>query len=292
MSDRTRAYLDLIRLPNIFTAAADAVAGFLYTGGRLEDWPTLLSLLGASSCLYAGGVVLNDVCDIERDTHERPERPIPSGHVSRRAAGILACILLAAGLGCATSVSFRALLIAGLLVLAIVLYDAVLKTTAVAPAIMGLCRALNLTLAMSTAASLSSAATTLPAGLMWLYVTSLTFFARREAGVSAPRHLAVGLAGMCAAVAGLSCLPWVLQHSNPTYLVLVGGLLLFVCYHGRQAIRNPGPSTVQHATKAFVLAIILFDACLATAARGPLAGLLVACMILPAALLGRLFRVT
>jgi 4-hydroxybenzoate polyprenyltransferase len=295
MATKTRVrstILDLVRLPNVFTAAADAVAGFLYVGGGIEDWPTLLALVGASSCLYSGGVVLNDVCDVKRDALERPKRPIPSGRISRQAASVLAAILLAAGVGCAACVSTRAFVIAGLLVLAIILYDAVLKTTAVAPALMGVCRALNLTLAMSWAASLGTTAIAIPAGLMWLYVTSLTFFARHEAGFSTRGRLAAGTAGMCLAITGLAALWWVLEPAHPTYLGLVAALVLFVGYHGWQAVRKAEPATVQRSTKTFVLAIILFDTCLAAASRGPLVALLVAVLILPAVLSGRLFRVT
>ncbi len=292
ISDRIRAYLDLIRLPNVFTAAADALAGFLYVGGGIADWPMLIALVGASSCLYTGGVVLNDVCDVKRDTRERPERPIPSGRVSREAAFILAATLLAAGVGCAAWVSTRAFVIAGLLVLVIVLYDAVLKATMLAPTLMGVCRALNLTLAMSWAGSAWAAATMIPAGAMWLYVTSLTFFARYEAGVSTRRRLAGGIMGMCLAIAGLSGLWWILEDGHSAYLGLVGGLVLFIGYQGWGPIRETEPAAVQRATRTFVLAIILFDTCITAAARGPVVALLVAGMILPAVMLNRLFRVT
>ena len=53
-----RGYLELLRPPNVMTAVADVLAGYAVAG--LSNWPALPWLLGATACLYAGGVVLND----------------------------------------------------------------------------------------------------------------------------------------------------------------------------------------------------------------------------------------
>lgn len=292
MKGKPRAYLDLVRLPNLFTASADILAGFLYCGKGLEQWTELIGLVTASVFLYAGGVALNDVCDVQRDSIERPQRPIPSGRVSRSAALRLAVGLLAVGFAVAACVSARAAMIAGLLIVAIVLYDAVLKSTPVAPAVMGLCRVLNLALGMHAAGSLWTAAALTPIGLMWLYITSVTFFARHEARISSTTRLVVGTTGVCAAVAGLSALVWIVPHAQVSFLWPVGLLLVGLGYEGYQAALRPSPHTVQAAVKTFVISLILFDACMAWAARGPLAGLLVASLIVPTILLARLLRVT
>ena len=61
-------YLQLMRLPAVFTAMADVTMGFLFVqwGGAQWrptpwDFATLASLLAASSLLYLAGMVLNDV---------------------------------------------------------------------------------------------------------------------------------------------------------------------------------------------------------------------------------------
>jgi len=292
LRSRVYTYLELVRLPNLFTAAADVVAGFLYAGGRLENWIDPVGLTAASVFLYAGGAALNDVCDVERDKHERPERPIPSGRVSRSASLRIAVGLLAIGFGFAALTSARATMIAGSLIVAIVLYDAVLKSTPVAPGIMGLCRALNLALGMNAAWTLWTAAALTPIGLMWLYVTSVTFFARQEAGVSSPSRLTLGTVGVCAAVAGLSALLWAVPNPQVSFLWLLGLLLVGLGYEGFRAAAQRSPATVQAAVRTFVIALVVFDACIAWAARGPWPALLVASLILPTILLARLLRVT
>ncbi|MEK7730741.1 MAG: UbiA family prenyltransferase [Planctomycetota bacterium] len=295
MNGKPRVYLDLVRTPNLFTAAADILAGFLYSGADLARWTDLVGLLAASVFLYAGGVALNDVCDVARDSDERPERPIPSGRISRRAALRLTVALLIIGFGFAALTSTRAAMLAGLLIVGIVLYNAVFKSTPVAPAVMGLCRALNLALGMHAAGSLWTAAAMTPIGLVWLYVASITFFARHEAGVSSSLRLTAGTIGVCAAVAGLSAMAWIVPLAQVSFLWPLGLLLVVLGYEGFRAVSRPSPSAeggVQAAVKTFVISLILFDACIAWAARGPLAAFLVALLVVPTILLARILRVT
>src|SRR5262245_19389004 len=126
---RLRAYAELVRLPNAFTAMADICLGGLVTrtmAGALPGREFLL-LLAASTCLYSGGMVWNDFFDVDQDRRERPGRPLPSGRVSRGAAAGFATGLCQVGVGCAALAGSAP--IAGLLVLAILLYDAWLKRT-------------------------------------------------------------------------------------------------------------------------------------------------------------------
>src|SRR5437868_8098899 len=79
-----RAYAQLVRLPNVFTALADIGLGALATHALPGAWPTVVWLLLSSACLYCGGMVWNDFFDVEQDRRERPFRPLPSGRVARR----------------------------------------------------------------------------------------------------------------------------------------------------------------------------------------------------------------
>jgi len=82
MHPKLKAYLQLVRLPNAFTAVADVAAGFLACGGVAGDWRQGVLIAAASACLYSGGIVLNDVCDLDVDRRERPGRPLPSGRIA------------------------------------------------------------------------------------------------------------------------------------------------------------------------------------------------------------------
>ena len=104
-----RGYVELVRPANVATALADVLAGYAVAGqGDPRLNPSLLAwLLLSTACLYAGGVVLNDVFDRDLDRIERPERPIPSGRVSTTAAAGLGSGLLAAGILAATLATRR-----------------------------------------------------------------------------------------------------------------------------------------------------------------------------------------
>lgn len=290
MNARLRAYFDLVRLPNVITAPADILAGFLYAGGRLECWRSAVLLGCASACLYGGGVTLNDLCDVGRDAEERPDRPIPSGRVSRRNAWRLAVALMTIGVALAGAHSLRAAGVACLLVVSIVLYDAVLKSTALASPLMGLCRALNLGLGMTGAATTFSKGLLAPLALLLLYVTFLTLFARREAARSNQRHLQAATAGVVLSVLGVMGL--VVHDGRVGFLAVVSLLAVTLGSTGLRAARSADPRQVQAAVRMFVLSIVLFDACIVWAARGPWPAVAVAALLLPAVGLGRMFRVT
>ena len=60
-----------------------------WTNMEFFNYWTLGWLLLGASLLYAGGCFLNDACDHEFDHQNRPERPIPRGHLSMPGLGNL-----------------------------------------------------------------------------------------------------------------------------------------------------------------------------------------------------------
>jgi 4-hydroxybenzoate polyprenyltransferase len=293
MKNALRGYLELARPANVCTAIADVTAGFLYMGGRVSDWPALALLSGASALLYAGGVAMNDAVDAGRDTLERSERPIPSGRVPRRLAFVFSAMLLAGGLILAFLCSRNAAMVAAALVVAIILYNVLLKQSPLGPATMGLCRALNLGLGMTVFPEYRMTISLVPVlFLMWLFVTSVTFFARFEAGVSSGRRLRWGTVGVVAAVLGLCGLSGIIFTAHLSFLIPVVVLAVALGVRGWRAAQTRDPVSVQRAVEVFVVSLIFFDMCIAWAVRGPIASLAVVVWIIPARLLARLFRVT
>jgi 4-hydroxybenzoate polyprenyltransferase len=96
------AALDLFRLlrwPGAVTAAANAATGFLVVApADVANGATAAACAAlGGAVVYAGGVVLNDVADAERDRETHPGRPIPSGRVGRDAAARFGLVLLVGG---------------------------------------------------------------------------------------------------------------------------------------------------------------------------------------------------
>jgi 4-hydroxybenzoate polyprenyltransferase len=97
---RLNDWLRLVRLPNLATAVADPLAGFVIVAGLADlGWlpPAGWLALLASACLYAAGMVQNDVVDLEIDRAERPDRPLPAGRIPLARAALMANGLLAVG---------------------------------------------------------------------------------------------------------------------------------------------------------------------------------------------------
>lgn len=261
--------LRLLRLPTVFTAAADIFLGYLLTHSSLLPLDQFLRLVGASAGLYLSGMVFNDVFDREEDTRERPNRPIPSGQVSLQFAILLGLCLMAAGTASALSLHPTSAGVAGLLIVAILAYDGWLKRTVFGPLAMGSCRFLNVLLGAS-AQPWSQLLQGLPlvcAAGLGSYIVGVTWFARTEAVVSRRRELlgalvVINLAwlGLIVGIITIGRNP----QSLPQWVALIGiaVVALRVNRQARVALIDPSPQAVQRGVKTMLLALVQFDALL------------------------------
>jgi 4-hydroxybenzoate polyprenyltransferase len=174
---RWRDYLLLARVSNLPTVWTNVAAGL--AAGRAPFDAGVVPAVSAS-LFYVGGMFLNDAFDAPFDAVARPDRPIPSGRVSRREAFAAGAALLVAGdLILLAAPNARPAAGAGaVLAAAIVFYDARHKNRWYGPAVMGLCRALVYVLAAAATATVAPAVL-VAAGVIWLYVVALTAASKR-----------------------------------------------------------------------------------------------------------------
>lgn len=298
-----RPWLELLRLPNVFTAIADVLMGYLFTHELLV--PTLRlpaefwCLVAASCLLYCAGMVLNDVYDVEVDTHERPHRPIPSGRVLLNRARLFGFMLLVSGtaMGCAAALlagQWRPAAVAVLLAMAVVLYDRVLKQTPLAPLVMGSCRFLNVLLGMSVLAGPWQPVHWLVAAGIATYITGVTWFARTEARHSNRGQLAAGTIVMASGIALLAWHRWWIDEASRALFVdqtrwllvwsLLGAMIAWRCL---AAVFDPSPGRVQYAVKNCIFSLIVLDAVIVYGARGLPWAVVVLLLLFPTMYLGR-----
>ncbi len=318
------AYAQLFRLPNVFTAIADIVAGYLFVhiGEGLAPWWIFAVLVGASSCLYIAGMVLNDVFDVEQDTRERVGRPIPSGRVSIGSATRIGWLLLVGGVvlgavagflpttgASAVALPYRSGIVATLLAIMVVAYDRVLKRTPLGPIAMGSCRFFNMLLGMSTASMVwcGGPAWTLYyepgqlliAGGLGVYVAGVTWFARTEARESNSLVLVGAIGVMMIGVAMIAGYAWMprpehfpvggsraMGQMGTMWPLLIGLISVTIVRRAMMAVQRPIPSRVQQTVKMAILSIILFDAAIALLA-GPVYAIATLALLAPTLLLGR-----
>ena len=122
-----RAYLQLFRIPGIFTVFSNILLGFFIVQDGIIQWVSLVFLLVTSGFLFLSGVTLNDFFDYSLDKKERPERPLVSGKISRKHAFLFGITFIIIANLFAFFVSIQALIISLLMSGLIFSYDIKLK---------------------------------------------------------------------------------------------------------------------------------------------------------------------
>lgn len=298
------AFLQLTRPANVVTAIADIWAGFAIAGGwwfMVSDWQLgpgvfwqKLAWLSLSTIgLYAGGVAFNDVFDAELDALERPERPIPSGRVSKRAAAWMSTILLVLGVLAASQVNSVAAGLAMAVAILAVLYDYWGKHQYYfGPINMGMCRAGNLLLGISVAPELIHSPISLIGVVPLIYVAAITMISRGE--VHGENRKALYLGGLMYAFITLLIFATSYLYS-PDYwqtIIFLIGLDFMIFPPLIKAIRTQDPKLIGKSVKAAVISLIILNASLAVAFAGWKIGVIVL-LLLPVSLwLAKKFAVT
>ncbi len=297
---RMRAFLELARPANVVTAFADILAGFaaagaladLLSGGQSALPGDLGWLLAATAGLYAGGVVFNDVFDAELDAAERPERPIPSGRVTKTQAAVFGSVLLAGGMGAAACVGLWSFGVAAAIACCALGYDAATKQHDTAgPLSVGLCRGGNLLLGASAVPG--------AIGDLWFlaaipiaYVGAIVIVSRGEVHGGERRAMLFALCvtgGVCAALAALG---FRADYRTLDALPFLALFAFLTAPSFRRAAADPSPKRIRRAVQAGVLALIPLNATLTAGFAAWPAGLLTLALLPLSMLVARRFAVT
>ncbi|EMA44729.1 UbiA family prenyltransferase [Halococcus saccharolyticus] len=298
LSERFTTYASLVRVPNLFSAPPDVLLGaaLASAAGAAVSLPALAGLCLAAVLLYAGGTTLNDYFDAPIDRSERPERPIPSGEVTRRTAGALGGSLLVVGVALTfVAAGTRAGAIAAGLAAVIALYDGALKGGPVGFLAMGGARGLNVLLGTAAAGAVDFPTWTLAVpAVVVLYIAAVTYMAANEATATPRKAVATAAAGVVVAAATVFAV--IATVGPPTVQAgLAAGLVAgFLAWTGRAlepAYADPRPRTVGPAVGTCVLALVVLDAAFA-AIVGVGWALAVLVFLVPAVGLARLFDVS
>lgn len=292
------ALLRLVRPPNVFTAFADALAGLLVLWGlglRVPDRACAVIL--ASGCLYLAGIVLNDVFDREIDARERPRRPIPSGEVSVAFAAMLGFGLMASGVAIAAWIGRSPGIVAAALAACILLYDVWAKHTRIGPLVMGSCRGLDVTLAISTGLALDGPWPPIAVAgpiVLALYVAGLTYIARDEVDGNTTRRARTGLGFLAVLAAGV-VIALVASPGLPRSGLAWAWVALAIGLGWRNWApvwhRHDGPSTGR-AIGGGIILIPVIDATIVAVAGCPFWAVGVVSLIVPALILKQFFSPT
>jgi len=292
-----------MRPANIVTAIADILAGVAvsayfinvtFSTVTLDLTLPVVCLCLATMGLYGGGVVFNDVFDAALDSTERPERPIPSGVISKTQAIILGSYLLLVGILAAFSVGrltgYAGWLAIGVAASALV-YDKWGKHHAfLGPLNMGLCRGLNLLLGISIVPEMLE--------IYWwmgfipiLYIAAVTNISRGEVHGGSVKSLR--FTAVCYALVYITM--GILAYMHHRFWLALPFIALFIIMINVplfKAMKNPSGPNIGKAVKGGIIALIAMNAAwVAAFATIPFA--IAVILLLPISLvLGKIFAVT
>jgi 4-hydroxybenzoate polyprenyltransferase len=299
-----KPYLQLMRPPNLPTAMSDVAAGAaiaaFFVKEQLPDWALLETLpfnhlallLFATVCLYAGGVVMNDVFDTDIDAVERPERPIPSGRVPLESARTMGLTLLLAGV----LASFAVHVLCGGVALAVALLALIYNRYAKhqsfwGPFTMGLCRAGNLLLGMSWLGQwepIYALIMTTPLA----YIASITYISRFEVHGGNSQQLSKTFFWELWAIIAPTIMGIHITNNFWQSIPFTVLLMVLITPPLVKAQKEPTPDNIKKAVKARVIALIALNAAWAAAFGGWQWGLAVLMLMPVSRLLAKTFAVT
>jgi 4-hydroxybenzoate polyprenyltransferase len=290
-----KSYLQLARPANIITAIADifagvAIATFSFSVKEINTIDVVLLCI-ATVGLYGGGIVFNDVFDLELDKIERPERILPSGKISKNNAITFGLLLLMIGISAAFFCSTNSGLIALIIAILALFYDKFGKHFYLfGPINMGLCRGGNLLLGMSI---LNGAiAEWWYLGILPVcFIAAITMISRGE--VSGGNKNTLYFAGFLYAIVNVFQLITAYQTGNLLWalpFILIHIYLIFKPLI--KAISIPIGPNIGRAVKAGVLSLIIMDAAWVAISGNILPAIIVLCLLPISVYLAKFFVVT
>ena len=302
---RLADWMQLVRLPTVFTLISNTVAAGILTGSKLIPLTGFIPLLCASISAYWAGMILNDVVDLEADKEHRPRRPLPAGRVSPAVAGhvgnalLMLTPLLVLGITAFHTTDplwqGAAFVCAALLSLCVRAYNSPLKQTPLGPLLMGSCRALNVLMVGCCMVALVELETfPMPvvyfAAAIGVYILGVTVYAFEEEHVKSSLHfLIVGILFQMAGMVLVACLPywstteipWTLSPTGG-FPLLIGLIAITVLHRSGQGVMHPVSRKIQLGVKHSILTLILVDAAVVAMWAGPWWGTAVALLLFPA----------
>ena len=295
-----RPFFELIRLPAVFTAPSDVLAGMALVGagvGATGGHPFALytlALIAASALVYCAGMAANDIFDAKIDAEERPGRPIPSGRVPVGMAWFLVVWMQLLGLLLAGLVGVPALAATALTIVLTYVYNGALKDTILGPLAMGGCRWANACIGLSLAGWPGE----LISGWYWLvpastafYVAALTFVSRHEVDGATARDLRWPTEALL--VGSILPMFWALFVLPIGWAaVAVLGPFFWLVRPIRRALATPNAGAVRGVVMAGIFGIAMVNACLALAAGGYWFAIVAVLLLIPGKFVGRWFYAT
>ena len=122
------AIIELTRPVNVIITFMVVFVAVLICSNSFQFTTTLVLACLCASLVAASGNIINDYFDVEIDRINKPDRPIPSGRISRNEVLILYTIFSSISLYLAYVISIPAIILVSITLLLLFLYSLVFKS--------------------------------------------------------------------------------------------------------------------------------------------------------------------
>jgi 4-hydroxybenzoate polyprenyltransferase len=303
-----KQYIILVRLPNVFTAASNILPGYFTIVTAISssfintNILYLIGLMTSSSLLYLAGIVFNDYFDIEIDKKERPNRPLPSGKVTKRKALIIAISSMIAANVLALVINWTSFIVAVILTIIIIAYDCRLKhNTTTGPITMGFARFINVILGASPAfptlllSSTSIKILLFIATSLFLYVIAISILSKKEVNGKVTKLIILSsfsivfVVIVSIAIAGLIGM---FQSTVFVNLALFSVVMIITFRSTLRGLYNLAPIHIRNIIRNMIISIIILDSVFVSGIIGLNFGLATLLLIIPPILLAKKLYLT
>ena len=290
-------YLILVRLPNLFTLPSNILVGFVIVSSlTLTSYVQVLLLVTISILLYCVGLILNDLFDYNIDKKERPDRPLASGKVSRRAAICLVTVFTVLALGLSLIVSIPTLVTSSLLFVLIFGYDKFLKKTMAGPFPIAAARVIHVMLGASVdfghiGSFPQLIILTFVLTITFVYVCLIGFISRYEIH-GFPKNTKLFLIPIIIVAIISSIAFFSLMGFFKYECLIILALFSFIMARTFYKIHKQDSSGIQRIVQNMILSIIVLDSTFLSGIRGIELGLVVLVLLAPLLILARKMYMT
>jgi len=290
-------YLILVRLPNLFTLPSNVLVGyFMVSSMTMTSYVQLLLLVTISILLYCVGLILNDLCDYSIDKKERPDRPLASGKVSRRAAIGLVVTFSTLALALSFIINITTFVISSILLITIFGYDKILKKTRAGPFTIGAARVMNVLLGASVDfGNIGSypqfIILTFVLSMTFVYVSLIGFISRYEVYGFPKDSKLLLIPAIVAAIIfliGLFSIAGLFKYESLIMLVCFS-FIIGITFYKFQKNDSVG---IQRIVKNMIMSIIVLDSTFLSGIVGIEIGLVVMVLLAPLLILARKMYMT
>jgi 4-hydroxybenzoate polyprenyltransferase len=292
-----RDYLILVRFPNLFTLPSNILVGFVIVSTLSQTaFVQVLFVVTISILIYCVGIILNDYFDFTIDKKERPNRPLPSGKISRKIAIILAFVFSILALILSFIMSVQTLAISSILLAVIFAYDKYLKKTSVGPYTIATARVMNILLGVSVNINnignyAQIVILTFVLSITFVYVSLIGFLSRYEIyGFSNNLKLFLFPTVLGVIITSIILFSYAGFFRYDSLIILA--LFSFIMGLSFYEISKKDSLDIQKIIQNMILSIIILDSTFLSGIRGIELGLVVLTLLAPLLLLSKKMYMT